>query len=63
MKKNVGGVDRGLRIALGLAIIVAGVIAGSWWGALGAIPLLTGLIGWCSPYAIFGISSCKVKQS
>ncbi|HGX93619.1 MAG TPA: DUF2892 domain-containing protein, partial [Candidatus Tenderia sp.] len=35
MKKNVGGVDRGLRIALGLAIIVAGVIAGSWWGALG----------------------------
>ena len=51
MKHNVGGIDRVLRIVLGLAIIGAGVIYASWWGAIGAVLLVTGLIGWCPPYA------------
>ncbi|HFE39594.1 MAG TPA: DUF2892 domain-containing protein [Gammaproteobacteria bacterium] len=62
MKQNVGGIDRKLRIVLGLAIIGAGVMYGSWWGAVGAVPLLTGLMGWCPPYAIMGMSTCKIKQ-
>ncbi len=62
MKKNVGGIDKGLRIVLGLAIIGAGVAFASWWGAVGIVLLLTGLMGWCPPYAIFGMNTCKVKS-
>ena len=28
------------------------------WGYLGIVPLLTGIIGWCPPYALFGVSTC-----
>ncbi|HBS26385.1 MAG TPA: DUF2892 domain-containing protein, partial [Gammaproteobacteria bacterium] len=31
------------------------------WGWVGLVPLITALIGWCPPYAIFGISTCKTK--
>jgi len=61
MKKNVGGIDRNLRIIVGLAIIAWGVYAQNWWGAIGLIPLMTGLIGWCPPYAILGLNTCKTK--
>lgn len=62
MKSNVGGIDRGLRIAVGLGLIAWGVIAQNWWGAVGVIPLFTGAIGWCPAYLPFGMSSCKVKN-
>ena len=48
---------------VGIAIIAAGVIYQNWWGAIGAIPLLTALIGWCPPYAMLGISTCKQKEA
>ncbi len=62
MKHNVGGIDKILRIMIGLAIIGAGIMYNNWWGAVGAVPLLTGLMGWCPPYALFGMSTCKIKQ-
>jgi len=61
MKRNVGGVDRAVRIILGSAIIAVGLAYGSWWGAVGAVLLLTGLMGWCPPYALFGFNTCKMK--
>lgn len=64
MSQNVGGIDRILRIVVGLALIgaaLAGVIG--WWGYIGAVPLLTGLIGWCPAYMPFGIKTCKVRQA
>ena len=64
MKTNVGGMDRIIRIVLGLALIgltVTGNIG--VWGWLGIVPLATGAIGWCPPYAILGINTCKTKQS
>ncbi len=62
MKSNVGGVDRVLRIVLGLVLIgLAATGTVGWWGWLGIVPLATGLVGWCPPYAIFGISTCKMK--
>lgn len=61
MKTNVGGADRVVRIVAGVAIIAAGVAFKSWWGAIGAVPLLTGLIRWCPAYLPFGLSTCKVK--
>lgn len=63
MKLNMGSIDRIVRMALGLAIIVVGVIYRSWFGAIGIIPVATALIGWCPAYLPFGISTCKVKSS
>ena len=62
MKKNVGGIDRTLRIVIGLVLI--GLAASStvgWWGYLGVVPLLTGLIGWCPPYTLLGWNTCSMK--
>ena len=57
MKPNVGGVDRAFRVAFGLLILGAGAYFHSWWGALGAIPLLTGLLRWCPIYVPFETST------
>ncbi len=63
MKANVGGVDRIIRIGAGTALVaLAATGTVGWWGWLGAIPLATGLIGWCPPYAMFGFSTCKMKN-
>lgn len=62
MKQNVGKADRLERLVLGLGIIAAGFIYGSWWGAIGVVPLLTSASGWCPAYLPFGLSSCKGGQ-
>ncbi|MDA8431775.1 MAG: DUF2892 domain-containing protein [Nitrospiraceae bacterium] len=60
MKKNIGGIERAIRIIAGLGILsLAFVGPHSAWGYLGVVPLLTGLTGWCPPYALLGISTCK----
>jgi hypothetical protein len=62
MKKNVGGIDRILRIAIGLVLIaLAATGTVGVWGYIGLVPLATGLIGWCPPYAIFGWNTCSTK--
>ncbi|MCU0765761.1 MAG: DUF2892 domain-containing protein [Gammaproteobacteria bacterium] len=60
MKQNVGGADRIVRIVLGLGLIGWGVATQNWWGAVGAVPLATALIGWCPAYLPFGISTKKL---
>lgn len=60
MKKNIGGTERIIRVVLGLAIVSLAFIGpASPWAFLGLIPVLTGLIGWCPPYALLGINTCK----
>lgn len=59
MKRNVGTIDRTLRILIGLGAILYALTGGSTWGYLGVVPLLTGLIGWCPPYGLLGISTCR----
>lgn len=60
MKANIGGIERILRIVAGIVLIaLAATGTVGWWGWLGAVPLATGLFGWCPPYAMFGISTCK----
>jgi len=62
MKLNVGGIDRGIRVAAGLVLVaLAATQTVGLWGWLGVIPLATGAIGWCPPYAIFGINTCSTK--
>jgi hypothetical protein len=62
MEKNVGGIDRVLRILAGIIILgLFFVVADAyrWWTLLGLVPLITGLVGWCPAYVPFGASSCK----
>ncbi len=62
MTKNIGGVDRILRIVVGLALIAAAATGTiGVWGYIGLVPLATGLMGWCPPYAILGFNTCKTK--
>lgn len=63
MNSNVGGIDRIARIAIGLVLIgltLNGTIG--IWGWLGVVLLVTGVIGWCPPYALFGFSTCAMKK-
>lgn len=63
MKSNVGGIDRILRIVLGLALVGA-TLAGAIgpWGWLGVVPLGTALLGFCPVYPLLGINTCPVKK-
>ena len=60
MNHNVGGIDRILRIVVGLALIVLAFLnIGNPWTWVGVVPLVTGLIGWCPAYLPLGISTCR----
>ncbi len=61
MKKNMGKVDRIIRFIIGLIIIIWGIAAGSWWGLIGLLPLLTALVNWCPLYTLLGLSTKKAK--
>lgn len=62
MQKNIGSIDKTVRLLAGLAIIGAGVYFQSWWGAVGLVLVATAAMSWCPPYALLGISTCK-KES
>lgn len=59
MKANVGGIDRILRIIVGLGILGAGYYFKSWWGLVGIVPLLTAIVRFCPAYLPLGLSTCK----
>ena len=62
MKINVGGIDRILRIVVGLVLIaLAATGTVGLWGWIGVVPLATGLIGWCPPYKLMGWNTCSTK--
>ena len=63
MKLNVGGIDRFLRIIVGLVLIgLAATQTVGWWGWLGIIPLAAGAIGRCPAYSLLGASTCPMRK-
>lgn len=64
MDKNVGSIDKTLRIIAGI-VLLALVFVGPQtpWGWIGVVPLLTALIGWCPAYKLLGLSSCAKCKS
>ena len=60
MEKNIGSVDKALRILIGL-VLIALVFVGPQivWGWIGVPVILIALFGWCPLYKVLGISSCK----
>jgi hypothetical protein len=62
MKKNVGGIDRLLRIIAGLVLVALAATGRiGAWGWLGLVVLGTGLVGFCAAYPLLGLNTCPVK--
>ncbi|MCL4184624.1 MAG: DUF2892 domain-containing protein [Burkholderiaceae bacterium] len=62
MKVNVGGLDRILRIVVGIALIVMAITGTiGVWGWIGVVPLATGLLKTCPAYSLLGMSTCPMK--
>lgn len=63
MKKNVGGIDKVLRILVGVVLLLltfTGTIG--LWGWIGVVPLVTGLMGYCPLYPLLGLNTCPLKN-
>ena len=62
MTRNVGTIDRILRIVVGLGLISLAFWGPKTpWGWLGVVPLITAALGWCPPYSLLGINTCSRK--
>ena len=66
-KTNVGGIDRILRVLVGIALLAAFFMfpAEPWryWTLVGVVPLLTGLFATCPAYSLFGMSTCPTGKA
>lgn len=61
---NVGGIDRAVRIIVGLVLVgLAYTHHLGVWAWIGVIPLVTGIIGWCPAYRLVGINTCAMKKT
>mgnify|MGYP003541723753 CR=1 FL=1 len=66
MTPNVGGMDRTLRIVAGLALLsLFFLLEGNarYWGLIGIVPILTGIVGTCPAYTLLGFSTCKSEPA
>lgn len=63
MKTNVGSVDRIVRLVLGVVIILLGIYFKSWWGIIGIVPVITGLLNFCPAYSLIGVSTKKKVET
>lgn len=67
LAKNVGAVDRVVRLIIGVALLAFFFLMPDhpwrWVGLVGVIPLLTALVGSCPLYSIFGLSTCPAKAA
>ncbi len=62
MTKNIGNVERIIRIIFGLGLLsLIYFLEGNarWWGLIGLGPIITATFGYCPPYAWLGISTCS----
>ncbi|GAB1721334.1 MAG: DUF2892 domain-containing protein [Nitrospira sp. CR1.1] len=67
MACNVGGIERPVRIVLGVLLIGIGAVAGlppigtGVTLAVGTIALVTGAIGYCPVWTLFGVNTCHIE--
>jgi hypothetical protein len=59
MKKNMGSLDKNLRLVVGIVILLVGYLYSSWWGLIGLIPIITSLTSFCPAYLPFNMSTMK----
>jgi len=59
---NEGTADRVVRTVVGLGILSLAFWGPQTnWGYLGLVPLVTGLVGYCPLYALFGLNTCHLS--
>ena len=63
MGQNVGMADRIVRIILAVVFIILALVYSAWWFIPAVIALVTGIVGWCGLYTLFGWNTCKVETS
>jgi Inner membrane protein YgaP-like, transmembrane domain len=66
MPKNIGDVDKVIRVVIGLALLsLVFLVQGNarWWGLIGLGPILTVVLGWCPGYSLIGVSTRKHAKS
>jgi hypothetical protein len=64
MNMNEGTIDRAIRIVLGLALLSVFFFGPrSLLGLIGLVPLVTGIVGYCPLYALFGVRTCAAPMS
>ena len=63
MTKNMGGLDKTLRIAIGAALILGALLGYGTWMWIGIVPLVTGLLNTCPIYSVLGSSTCPTKKN
>lgn len=61
--RNEHAVDRVIRVVAGLALLsLVWIGPQTPWGWVGLVPLVTGLVGSCPLYRLFGISTCSIDK-
>jgi hypothetical protein len=61
---NEGGLDRALRVILGVALISLALVGPKTaWGWIGILPLLTGFSGFCPLYRVLGVNTCAKPRA
>jgi len=64
MNQNEGTIDRVIRVVLGLGLLSLTVIGPhTWFGLIGIVPLLTGVVGFCPLYGVLGLRTCPAGSS
>ncbi len=66
MQKNIGSIDRTLRIIAGLALLAFALFGPETrynvYAFIGIVPLVTAILGWCPAYTLFGIRTCPLSS-
>ncbi len=63
MTRNVGSIDRAVRVVGGVALVASAL--GGWlgpWAYIGVVPLLTAVVGFCPAYTLVGINTCPARK-
>jgi len=63
MTKNIGLIDRVLRAAIGIALIVWALAGGPVWAWIGVVPLMTAAVSFCPAYTLLGIRTCPASRT
>jgi len=61
---NVSHFDRIMRVVTGLVLVIAATTGFiGIWAWIGLIPLISGVVGVCPLYKMFGLSSCPIPKT
>lgn len=62
MGQNVGMADRIVRIILAVVFIILAIVYSPWWFIPALLALVTGIVGWCGIYSLFGWNTCPTNK-